>query len=157
MGAIDDECEVLIIDGLKTEMISGHRDLQKHKCVLDLQTNQFWTAPVESAIIPLNNGKLWETSQNGFMKPTHEAETKEAVHQILENVGKKKQVEVMMASGSIYDNNGENDENLGPNREEEEETLAEGVTRSKSRKLKSKVRGWVQKASWWGCCSSEFA
>ena len=35
-----------------------------------------------------------------------------------------------MASGSIYDEDGEKDDNLGPNREEEEETLAEGVTRS---------------------------
>ena len=35
-----------------------------------------------------------------------------------------------MASGSIYDEDGENDDNLGPNREEEEETLADGVTRS---------------------------
>ena len=62
MGGIDDECEVLIIDGLKTEMILGLRDLQKHNCVIDLQTNQLWTASVESAIIPLNSGKLWGTS-----------------------------------------------------------------------------------------------
>ena len=131
MGGIDDECEVLIIDGLKTEMILGLRDLQKHNCVIDLQTNQLWTAPVESAIIPLNSGKLWGTSQNSNTKPTHEAETKEAVHQILEKVGEEDQVEVMMASGSIYDEDGEkDDDNLGPNREEEEETLAERVTRS---------------------------
>ena len=116
----------VIIDGLKTEMILGLRDLQKHNCVIDLQTNQLWTAPVESAIIPLNSGKLWGTSQNGNTKPTHEAETKEAVRQILEKVGKEDQVEVMMASESINDE----DDNLGPNREEEEETLAEGVTRS---------------------------
>ena len=131
MGGIDDECEVLIIDGLKTEMILGLRDLQKHNCVNDLQTNQLWTAPVESAIIPLNSGKLWGTSQNSNTKPTHEAETKEAVHQILEKVGKEDQVEVMVAyDGSIYDEDGEKDDNLGPNREEEEETLAEGVTGS---------------------------
>ena len=130
MGGIDDECEVLIIDGLKTEMIFGLRDLQKHNCVIDLQTNQLWTAPVESAIIPLNSGKLWGTSQNGNTKPTHEAETKEAVHQILEKVGKEDQVEVMMASGSNYDEDGGHDDNLGPNREEEEETLAEGAIRS---------------------------
>ena len=36
----------------------------------------------------------------------------------------------MMASGSIYDDDSENNDNLGPNREGEEETLAEGVTRS---------------------------
>ena len=130
MGGIDDECEVLIIDGLKMEMILGLRDLQKHNCVIDLQINQLWTAPVESAIIPLKSGKLWGTSQNGNTKPTHEAETKEAVHQILEKVGKEDQVEVMMASGSIYDKDGEKDDNLGPNREEEEETLAERGTRS---------------------------
>ena len=130
MGGIDDECEVLIIDGLKTEMILGLRDLQKHNCVIDLQTNQLWIAPVESAIIPLNSGKLWGTSQNGNTKPTHEAETKEAIQQILEKVGKEDQVEVMMASGSIFDEDGEKDDNFGPNREEEEETLAEGVTRS---------------------------
>ena len=73
---------------------------------------------------------MWGTSQNGNTKPTHEAETKEAVHQILEEVGKEEQVEVMIASGSIYDEDGENDDNLGPNREEEEDTLADGVTRS---------------------------
>ena len=36
LGGIDDECEVFIIDGLKTEMILGLRDLQKHICVIDL-------------------------------------------------------------------------------------------------------------------------
>ena len=111
-------------------MILGLKDLQKHNCVIDLQTKQLWAAPVESAIIPLNSGKLWGTSQNGNRKPTHEAETKEAVHQILEKVGKKDQVDVMMAFCSIYDNNGEKDDNLGPNIEEEEGTLAEGVNRS---------------------------
>ena len=56
IGGIDDECEVLIIDGLKTEMILGPRDLQKYNCVTDLQTSQLWTAPVESAIVPLDSG-----------------------------------------------------------------------------------------------------
>ena len=46
---------------------------------------------------------------------------------MLEMVGKKKdQVEVMMASGSIYAGDGENDDNLGLNREEEEETQLKG-------------------------------
>ena len=35
-----------------------------------------------------------------------------------------------MDSGSIYDDDGENDDNLGLNREEEEETPAEEVSRS---------------------------
>ena len=78
-----------IIDGLKTELILGLRDLQRHKCVIDLQTKKLWTTPVESAIIHLNSGKLWGISQNGSTKLTHEAETKEAVHQILEKFGKK--------------------------------------------------------------------
>ena len=38
-----------------------------------------------------------------------------------------------MASGRIYDEDGENDDNSGPNREEEEETLADGVTRSQQK------------------------
>ena len=80
-------------------MILGLRDLQKHNCVIDLQTNQLWTAPVESAIIPLNCGKLWGTSQNGNTRPTHEAETKEAVHLILEKVGKEDQVELRWPLG----------------------------------------------------------
>ena len=61
MDGTDDECEVLIIDGLKTEMIPGLRDLQKYKCVIKLQTNQLWTA---AAIISLNSEKLWGTWQN---------------------------------------------------------------------------------------------
>ena len=97
--------------------------------MINLQTYQLWTTTVESAIVPLNSGKLWGTSQKSNTKPTHEAEKKEAVNQILETIGKKDQVEVMIASVSTYDNNSENDDNLGTNREEKEETLAEGVTR----------------------------
>ena len=36
----------------------------------------------------------------------------------------------MVASGSIYNDDGENDDNLGPNGEEKLNTLAEGLTRS---------------------------
>ena len=57
MGGIDDECGVLITDGLKTEMTLGLKDLQKHYCVIDLRTNQLWTYPEESAISPLNSEK----------------------------------------------------------------------------------------------------
>ena len=86
---------------------------------------------MESAIITLNSEKLSRTSQNGDTKTTHVAETKEAVNQILEKIGEKKdQVEVMMASRSIYDDEGENDFNLGLNREEEEDISAEGSSSS---------------------------
>ena len=68
-----------------------------------MQTNQLLTAPMESAIILLNLKR--------FDKRKH-------------------QVEVMMTSGSVYDDDDENDDNLGLNREEEEETSAEGESRS---------------------------
>ena len=67
---------------------------------------------MESAILPLNSGKLWTSSENGNTKPPQEAETMEVVNQILERVGKKNQVEVMMGSGSIYGDDGKNDDNL---------------------------------------------
>ena len=110
-------------------MILGVSDLQKDNGVIDLQTNQLWTTPVESAIEPLYSGKLWRTSRSGNTKPTHEAEKKEDVNQILVRVGKKDHVEVKMASGSIYNEVDENYDNLGPIRWEEEETIAEGVNR----------------------------
>ena len=101
---------------------------------------------MESAVAPLNSGKFWGTSQNGNAKRTLEAETKETVNQILEKVGKTDHVENMIASGSIYDDDGENDDNLGPNREEEEETVAKWMTISKQNSCLSSVAEFIMQA-----------
>ena len=130
MGGLDDECEVVMNDGRKTEMILGRRDLQEKTCVVDLQTNQMWTAPVASAIIPLNSEKMGEhrrmVTRSRHMKPKR---SKRSTRFWKKN-NKKHQVDVMMASRSIYNDDCANDDNLGLNREEEEETPAGGVNRS---------------------------
>ena len=132
IGRIIDECSFRIVDWLKTEMVLGFRVLQKHNCVIGLQTNQLWTTPLESNIIPLNSGNFWGKLQNGNRKPTHEAEAKKAVNEILEKVSKKRdQVETMKASGSICEN--DDDDILRLIREEEEETPT--VTENKSQQI----------------------
>ena len=52
----------------------------------------------------------------------------------------------MMPSGSIYDGDVENDDNWGPNGEEEEESLAEGVTRSQQNSCPKSMVEFIMQA-----------
>ena len=82
-----------------------------------MQTKRCCTTPVESHMVLsqiTRSSKLWETTQNGNTNPKLDAKPKEAVTPILQKVSKEKhQVEVMMASGSIYNDDEDSNGSIG--------------------------------------------
>ena len=53
LGTIDEEVHVLVLRDLKPEMILGLKTMKRHRCSIDLESDQFWTGRNEGSAIRL--------------------------------------------------------------------------------------------------------